>query len=346
MVAGHRARLPAGDEGQLGAPGRYSAGSRANRAAAATAGRGGGGCVLGRLLQHRGDLGDVDHVEVQRPGAGGVDRAGPVAADQPEQPVDLPHPGPRQVGVQQPLGIDADRRRRAGGRPWPARRRPASRRRSSPRAGRPGRSTRRPGCWRGMGLDQLPAVEQLHQRRVGAGVQVAAQVLLRHRIQRPADLDVEVAVDLHPGEHRHVIGRAAAAAAPRPRARRTPPPGGPAIVPWIRIPATSRHHASARACASARPVKCSPAKKFPRTYCTARSTLGLPRIVNYTRSARSVPTCPGDAPVPPAGRPGLRVRRATARTGARTGSTCTTRTGSCSRCQPGGPTRRRRTRSW
>jgi hypothetical protein len=31
-----------------------------------------------------------------------------VAAGQPEQPVDLPHLHPRQVGVQQPLGIDAD----------------------------------------------------------------------------------------------------------------------------------------------------------------------------------------------------------------------------------------------
>jgi len=35
----------------------------------------------------------------------------------------------------------------------------------------------------------------------------------------------------------------------------------------------------------------------------------------------------------------------TARTGARTGSTCTTRTDSCSRCRSGGPTWRERTRS-
>jgi transposase len=39
------------------------------------------------------------------------------------------------------------------------------------------------------------------------------------------------------------------------------------------------------------------------------SAIALPRIVNYTRSARSVPACPGDAPVPPAVRPGLRVGR-------------------------------------
>jgi hypothetical protein len=56
-----------------------------------------------------------------------------------------------------------------------------------------------------MDLDQLPAGKQLDQRRVGAGVQVAAQVLLRRGIQRPADLDVEVPVDLHPREDRHVI---------------------------------------------------------------------------------------------------------------------------------------------
>jgi hypothetical protein len=48
-----------------------------------------------------------------------------------------------------------------------------------------------------MSLDQLPAVKQLDQGRIGAGVQVAAQVFLRRRIQRPADLDVEVTVDLH-----------------------------------------------------------------------------------------------------------------------------------------------------
>jgi hypothetical protein len=60
--------------------------------------------------------------------------------------------------------------------------------------------------------------------------------------------------------------------------------GRAAIVPWIRIPATSRHHASARACASDSPVKCSPAKKFPRTYCTARSTFGL-SLGDRTRAA-------------------------------------------------------------
>jgi len=53
----------------------------------------------------------------------------------------------------------------------------------------------------------LPAVEQLDQCGVGAGVQVAAEVFLRRRIQRPADLDVEVAVHLHLRKHRYVIGR-------------------------------------------------------------------------------------------------------------------------------------------
>ena len=40
-----------------------------------------------------------------------------------------------------------------------------------------------------------------------------------------------------------------------------------------------------------------------------RSQMALPRIVNYTRSGRSVPARPGDAPVPSPVRPGLRVRR-------------------------------------
>jgi hypothetical protein len=51
--------------------------------------------------------------------------------------------------------------------------------------------------------------------------------------------------------------------------------GRAAMVPWIRIPARSAHHATARSCAWARSVKVSPAQKFPRTYCPARSTRGL-----------------------------------------------------------------------
>ena len=64
------------------------------------------------------------------------------------------------------------------------------------------------GLLPGMGLHQHPAVEQLDQRRVGAGIQVPAEILLRRGVERPGDLDVEVAVDLHPGQDRHVIGRA------------------------------------------------------------------------------------------------------------------------------------------
>ena len=106
---GHRvACFPAGDERELHGRVRYSAGSRANRARGRSRERRRGRGVLGCLLQHRGDLGDVDDVEFERALAGGVDRAGPVTADQPEQPVNLPHPGPRQVGVEQPFGVDAD----------------------------------------------------------------------------------------------------------------------------------------------------------------------------------------------------------------------------------------------
>jgi len=47
------------------------------------------------------------------------------------------------------------------------------------------------------------------------------------------------------------------------------------MVPWIRIPAVFVHHAVAASCAAARVPKFSPAKKFPRTYCTTRSTFGL-----------------------------------------------------------------------
>ncbi len=58
-----------------------------------------------------------------------------------------------------------------------------------------------------MGVHQHPAVEQLDQGRVGPGIQVPPEILLRRGVERPGDLDVEVAVHLHPGQDRHVIGR-------------------------------------------------------------------------------------------------------------------------------------------
>lgn len=51
--------------------------------------------------------------------------------------------------------------------------------------------------------------------------------------------------------------------------------GRAAVLPWIRIPARPEHQAVTRARASAMSVKDSPAQKLPRTYWTARSTLGL-----------------------------------------------------------------------
>ena len=47
-----------------------------------------------------------------------------------------------------------------------------------------------------MGLDQLAAVEQLHQPRISAGVDPLPDELRRHRVQRLADLDVVIAVHL------------------------------------------------------------------------------------------------------------------------------------------------------
>ncbi len=90
--------------------GRYPPGSRANRAGARpVAARGGSAGVFSvALCRHRGDLGHRDHVEFQGTPAGGVHRLGPVAFDQPQQPVHLPHPGPRQLVIEQTFGIDAD----------------------------------------------------------------------------------------------------------------------------------------------------------------------------------------------------------------------------------------------
>lgn len=47
------------------------------------------------------------------------------------------------------------------------------------------------------------------------------------------------------------------------------------VVPWIRCPAILAHQMSAARCAAARSVNVRPSQKFPRTYCTARSTRGL-----------------------------------------------------------------------
>jgi hypothetical protein len=43
-----------------------------------------GRLVLAGLLEHPGDLGDVDDVELERAGAGGIDRRRAIAADQAE----------------------------------------------------------------------------------------------------------------------------------------------------------------------------------------------------------------------------------------------------------------------
>jgi hypothetical protein len=65
------------------------------------------GVAFAGLFEHPGDLDDVDDVELEGAGAGGVDRAGPVGSGQPEQPVDPPHARPGQRHVEQPGGGDA-----------------------------------------------------------------------------------------------------------------------------------------------------------------------------------------------------------------------------------------------
>ena len=69
----------------------------------------------------------------------------------------------------------------------------------------------------GVRLDQLTAVgEELHLRCGGAGVQGGADVLPRHRIQRLADLDMQVGMDTD----------GAPAGRLEPRGRQRPQPGG------------------------------------------------------------------------------------------------------------------------
>ena len=51
--------------------------------------------------------------------------------------------------------------------------------------------------------------------------------------------------------------------------------GALAVGRWTRMPAVTSHHLAARRWASPTSTNTSPAKKFPRTYCTIRSTRGL-----------------------------------------------------------------------
>ena len=149
---------------------RYSPGSRANRAGASPdAARGAGTGVFSVALSSMAAiLDDRDDIQVQGTSAGGVHGVRAVAFDQPQQPVHLTHPRPRQVVIQQPLGVDADVGSVPGGR-----------------GDQPGQVAhgvagllRRQIDWVGaartgwlswVGLDQLPAVEHLHQLTVRAG---------------------------------------------------------------------------------------------------------------------------------------------------------------------------------
>jgi len=59
----------------------------------------------------------------------------------------------------------------------------------------------------GVGLDQDAVVVELDELTVRADLKTLPEVGPRHGVQRLADLDVEVAVDLHGGQDRHVIRR-------------------------------------------------------------------------------------------------------------------------------------------
>jgi hypothetical protein len=160
--------------------------------------------VLQRLLEHAGDLLDVDDVELERPRARGINRLGAVGAGQAEQPVDGPHAGPGQRDVEDPVRVDTDREPGRGclglKRLDVAQRVVRGARGQVRRVGRAsaGRLAR-------VGLDQLPAVVELDQPGVGAGVQVPADQLARHRVERLGHLDVPVPGHLRRREHRHVI---------------------------------------------------------------------------------------------------------------------------------------------
>ena len=200
--------------------------------AAATAGRGAPAAFSVAFFSIESILVTLMTSRSQRPGAGGLDRAW-VRSGGPARSAGRPAASWSTAGRCPAAGRRRPGGRAVGGRPWPARRRRASRTWSLRAAGPPRRRTGRPAALRGWILISCPRV-QLHQRPVGAGIQLAAQVLLRRRIQRPGHLDVEVPVDLHPGEYgTWYAPGGGSSTAPHSSAKISA--GRAAMVPWIRI---------------------------------------------------------------------------------------------------------------
>ena len=114
--------------------------------------------------------------------------------------------------------------------------------------------------------------------------------MLRHRVQRPGDFHVIVAVHLDPGEDRLVVGlwqrqQIASLQSANISAGRV------AVVPCTRIPGILPAPDLHPVLGSARSVKDSPAPKLPRTYCTARFTRGLSCGERIRVGSVANPTC-------------------------------------------------------
>ena len=235
-AAGHDPQAHPGRGGVLGrVPGEPAAAAAGRRGEAARR-RG----LLGGVLEHRLDLGDVDDVDVQGPRAGRLSGLGAVAFRQPDQPVGRPHHHPRLIAVQQPPRVDPGALAVArglgdqavhgpGGVPLHPRRHVRSV--GGPAAGMLPR----------VGLDQLVPQVHLHQVLIGAGHHrapaCARHVPPRHRVQRPGHLDVVINVDFHFGPVRHLVplrrGRQQARRLLRGEHHRGHLPGG-AVHPRVR----------------------------------------------------------------------------------------------------------------
>ena len=216
----------------------YSAASRANRPGPGAGRRGQARRrgVLGGVLEHRLDLGDVDDVDVQGPRAGRLGRLRAVPFRQPDQPVDRPHHHPRRVAVQQPPRVGPGGRAVAGGlgdQPVHGAGGIAFHSRRHVRGiGGPAA-----GLLARVGLDQLVVQVHLHQVLIGAGHHPRAHMPPRHRVQRPGHLDVVIDVDLHFRPVRHLVplrrGRQQARRLLRGEHHRGHLPGG-AVHPRVR----------------------------------------------------------------------------------------------------------------
>ena len=160
---------------------------------------------FGAAFEHPTDERDAVGLGFGRAGTGQLHATGPPLLDQAQQRVDLAHLGPGQRVVEQHGRVGTDGG--SVGRRHVLQPLEIAQRIDLGALGQVGRVGRAPaGRLTGMDLDQLAPQVQLDEVLVSPGVEVAADQVARHRVERLGHLDVVVASHLGRGVVRQVIG--------------------------------------------------------------------------------------------------------------------------------------------